>query len=173
MFCRPESLVSRIYAKLLVLSLALILTPFTCRAVPMPGNASERETTPYTGCYELNMGRWWPWSFGEDTKYVTPPNRIELLPQLGTQGFEKDRLLIRSIPVQIRVVSGGRRASFWEVRHKNRLNLVWTDGFTGVTLNLEQQGPDLHGWAHPHFDAARLIPRIARAKLQRIPCDAP
>jgi hypothetical protein len=104
---------------------------------------------------------------------VTPPNRIELSSDLGTDGFQKDHLLIRVVPAQKSTVSGGRGASFWEVQPSNRVDLFWTDGFTGVTLNLERQGNELRGWAHPHFDAARLIPRIAHVKVQRIACDAP
>lgn len=134
-------------------------------------NPSHSEVESYTGCYELSMGRWWPWSFGEDTKYVTPPNRIELLSQVGIDGFEKDRLLIRTVPVQKLRMSGRRSASFWEARPDNHINLAWIDGFTGVTLTLEKQGSDIRGWAHPHFDAPHLIPRIAHAKLRRIPCD--
>jgi hypothetical protein len=139
----------------------------------LPHSPSKAEVASYTGCYQLNMGRWWPWSFGEDTKYVTPPNRIELSSDLGTDGFQKDHLLIRVVPAQKSTVSGGRGASFWEVQPSNRVDLFWTDGFTGVTLNLERQGNELRGWAHPHFDAARLIPRIAHVKVQRIACDAP
>jgi hypothetical protein len=55
----------------------------------------------------------------------------------------------------------------------NQIELIWTDGFTGITVELEEKSNELRGWAHPHFDAVPLIPRIARATAQRIPCDSP
>jgi|SRR5215469_1807311 len=134
---------------------------------------SNKEIQSYTGCYQLNMGRWWPWSFGEDTQYVTPPSRVELTLDQGTEGWAKDHFLIRVAPAQKSMVSGGRRASYWEVEPDNRIDLIWNDGFTGVTLKLERQGNDLRGWAHPHFDAGKFIPRIAQVKGQRIACDKP
>jgi hypothetical protein len=157
--------------------LLLFLTVLTPRCPAQSGDPShspsKAEVASYTGCYQLTVGRWWPWSFGEDTKYVTPPNRIELSPDLGTEGFGKDHLLIRvvpAVPAQKITVSGGRGASFWEVQPSNRVNLFWTDGFTGVTLKLKKQGYELLGWAYPHFDAVPLIPRIARVKAKLIPC---
>ncbi len=36
--------------------------------------------TSFAGCYELKLGRWWPWSFGGDNEFVTPSSKIELLP---------------------------------------------------------------------------------------------
>lgn len=134
---------------------------------------SEKEMESYAGCYQLTMGRWWPWSFGEDTEFVTPPHRVELTLDQGTEGWGKDHLLIRVAPAQKNKVSGGRGASFWEVQPNNRINLIWTDGFTGVTLTLGKHRSMLRGWAHPHFDAAKLVPRIAQVKGQRIACDAP
>lgn len=134
---------------------------------------SKTDMVSYTGCYQLTLGRWWPWGFGEDAKFVTPPNRIELSPTLGTWGFENGEFLIRAIPAASTQESngGGRpRASFWEVQPSNRVNLYWTDGLTGVTLNLAKQGNKLTGWAHPHFDAVPLIPRIASVKAETIPC---
>ncbi len=52
-------------------------------------------------------------------------------------------------------------------------DLTWTDGFTGVTLKLEKKGDKLSGWAHPHFDAVKIIPRRARVVARPIACDAP
>jgi hypothetical protein len=51
--------------------------------------------------------------------------------------------------------------------------LIWTDGFVGVRLSLEKNGNELHGWAHPHFDASKLIPRTARVDARPIACDNP
>ncbi len=128
--------------------------------------------TSFAGCYELKLGRWWPWSFGGDNEFVTPPSKIELLPVQGTEGFEKDEFLIRRIPpAQVNTI-GRRRASFWQVRSKNDVELTWTTGFSGVTLNLSKHGDDLRGWAHPFFDFP-TSPCIMHVTAQRIPCGAP
>lgn len=123
----------------------------------------------FAGCYELKSGRWWPWGFGDENVYVTPPNRIQLLTERGTRGFEKDELLIRTIPRQERP-SGSRESSFWSAESQNQVLLTWTDGFTGVSLDLAKNGDELSGWAHPHFDAEPLIPRIAHIAARRITC---
>jgi hypothetical protein len=123
------------------------------------------QTESFEGCYEVKIGGWWPWGFGEEDAYVTPPNRIELLAERGTRGFEESQLLVRTIPRREE-----REFSFWTVKSQKRVMLVWTDGFTGVNLDLAKRGAVLSGWAHPHFDAVRLIPRIAHVTARRIAC---
>lgn len=157
---------SKLFAGMPLL-LLLIASASTCTgqsAVQEPRLASMNEIESYVGCYDLGMGRWWPWSFGEDAKYVTPPNRIELTRDRGTEGWAKGHLLIRFASAQKAGVSGGRGASFWDVHSNGRIALTWTDGFTGVTLKLERNRDDLGGWAYPHLDAGLLIPRIAHVK---------
>lgn len=132
---------------------------------PVPTPAS------FEGCYELKLGRWWPWGFGEENAYVTPPNRIQLLGERGTRGFEQDKFLIRTIPRQDRP-SGSRESSFWSTKSPNQLLLTWTDGFVGVNLDLTKSKHEMKGWAHPHFDAPHFVPRIAHVTVQPIACEA-
>jgi hypothetical protein len=134
---------------------------------------SALPTTSFAGCYELKLGRWWPWAFGGDTIFVTPPSRIQLLSERGTKGFEQDGFLIRAIPPSKGAPPCRGSPSYWQVKSSDQINLVWTDGFTGVTLALEKHGNELRGWAHPHFDAPKFIPRIAHVTARRIVCDAP
>jgi hypothetical protein len=124
------------------------------------------------GCYELKLGRWWPWGFGEENAYVTPPRRVRLLPERGTEGFEKYDFLIRALPRQKGEAPGRGGPSYWEVVSNNRIDLIWTDGFTGVKLELQKYGDELRGRAHPHFDAPHLIPRTASVTARRIACPA-
>jgi hypothetical protein len=44
-----------------------------------------------------------------------------------------------------------------------------TDEFVGVRvrLSLEKNGDETQGWAHPHFDGVKLIPRAARGSLDQ------
>jgi hypothetical protein len=157
-----------------LMALLLVLVP--SRSMAQTGK-SEAKTqarpalTPasFEGCYELKSGRWWPWGFGEENALVTPPNRIRLLAERGTRGFEQDKLLIRTIPHQDRP-SGSRESSYWSTKSPDQLLLTWTDGFVGVTLDLTKSKDELNGWAHPHFDAVKLVPRIARVTARRITC---
>lgn len=127
------------------------------------------QTKSFEGCYEVKIGGWWPWGFGEEDAYVTPPNRIQLLGERGTRGFEESQLLIRTIPRR-EEPPGSRESSFWTSESPERVMLVWTDGFVGISLDLAKHGDVLSGWAHPHFDAVKLIPRIAHVTARRIAC---
>jgi hypothetical protein len=121
---------------------------------------------PFAGCYELKLGRWWPWGFGRDTQYVTPPSRIQLLAERGTKGFEQDGFLIRAIKG---TAPGRGGPSYWQVRSSDLIDLIWNDGFSGVTLRLKKRGNELDGRAHPHFDFP-TVARTAKATAQRIAC---
>jgi len=165
-----------VFSIALICTLTLLATCCAQLAQAAPDSSSST-TDPtnqsFTGCYELNLGRWWPWGFGEDNKYVTSPRLIELLSERGTFGFEQNELLIRAIPRPKAAETGRRRASFWQKKSQREINLFWTDGFTGVTLTLEKNGDELHGWAHPHLDAGEFIPHAARVTARHIPCPAP
>src|ERR1700739_2153198 len=113
----------------------------------------------------------WPWSFGGDTIFVTPPRRIKLLSERGTEGFEQDGFLIRAIsrPKGAAPANGG--PAYWQLKSDNQVDLIWNDGFSGVTLALRKVGTELRGWAHPHFDTPTIPPRIARVTARGISCD--
>ena len=150
-------------------------------ALPFPqGNSSEANAqtqsaslnASFAGCYELKLGRWWPWSFGEDNEFVTPPTKIQLLPVPGTVGFEQNGFVIRRIPPDEGSTFGRRRSSYWQVRSGTHVDLIWTNGLSGVTVNLRKHGDKLRGWAHPHFDFPTL-PRIMHVTARPIACDVP
>jgi len=158
-----------------LMSLLFVLVPLRCPAQADKSRTniqvkSAPPSAPFAGCYELKLGRWWPWGFGEENVYVTPPNRLQLLAERGTRGFEDGELLIRTIPRQERS-TGSRESSFWSAKSQHQLLLTWTDGFVGVSLDLARNRDELSGWAHPHFDAVKLIPRIAHVTARRIACE--
>jgi hypothetical protein len=133
---------------------------------------SNPTSKPFEGCYELVLSRWWPWSFGGDNQFVTPPRRIKLLSERGTKGFEQHGFLIRAISQKGATPARGG-PSYWQVKADNRIDLIWNDGFSGVTLALRKDGDKLRGWAHPHFDVPVIPPRIAHVTARRIACDVP
>ena len=151
----------------LVMVLFIELAEANAQAPTIPPSAMS-----LVGCYELKLGRWWPWSFGEDTKFVTPPSKVRLFPEQGTDGFEKYGFVIREIPPATGSAPGRRKSSFWLVKSDNHVQLIWTNGFSGVSLNLGRHGDKLRGWAHPHFDFPIFIPRIMHVTARRIACEA-
>jgi hypothetical protein len=158
-------------ATILTLFVVFFLPGIVARADEAFGGSPARQvaTSSLTGCYELKIGRWWPWGFPRETDYLTPPARIELLSQVGTQGFEKGAYLIRSIPSSSGAAQGHEWDSFWHVQG-GRTELVWTTGFIGVTLNMRKEEDRLRGWAYPHFDAPVSPERVAYVTAQRISC---
>jgi len=155
-----------------VFVLLLIISP-RCSGQPSnpPKPQNKNQTSSFTGCYELVLGRWWPWSFGEDTVFVTPPTRIELLPEPGTKGFEQNGFMIRTISLQTSVAPGRPVSSFWRLKSSTHIDMVWTNGLSGVTLKLRKHGTELRGWAHPHFDFPTPPPRIQHVTAKRIGCE--
>lgn len=137
--------------------------------IPQPQAQKQTETSvaSLAGCYELKLGRWWPWSFSVDTELVTPPSRIQLLLERGAEGFERDGFLIRAIKG---AAPGRGGPSYWQPRSRDQVDLIWNDGFTGVTLELKRDGDQWRGWAHPHFDYP-TIPHIAQVTARRIACE--
>jgi hypothetical protein len=110
------------WSSLMILILALI--PRCVAQTDKSGARAKVKPAPtqasFEGCYELNLGWWWPWGFGEENAYVTPPPHIQLLGEHGTRGFEQDELLIRTIPRQDRM-PGSRESSFWIAKSQNQL----------------------------------------------------
>lgn len=161
-----------------IVSLLLLIAAPRCQCQGSKPSANvkgpdAKEIASFAGCYELKMGRWWPWGFGEDNEYVEPPDRIQLLTERGTRGFEEGELLIRTVPRGPEPGPRDRSSSFWQIRSGKRVELEWTDGFVGVTLKLKKRGDGLSGWAHPHFDVWHFIPRIAHSTARRTDCGAP
>jgi hypothetical protein len=158
---------------------AVLIVPATslmaaAQAPPLPGipPTATASAVPFVGCYEVGLGHWWPWSFGGDTVFVTPPTRIRLLPLRGTEGFEDNGFVIQTFPDTKRAIHGIRTVwSYWTVTAKNHVDLVWTDGLTGVVLSAHKNGDYLLGWAHPHFDFPHFIPRTAHVKARKVSCD--
>ncbi len=149
-----------------LLILAIAASSGLCQESSSSGSSiSMSVAAPFAGCYELQLGRWWPWGMGEDTQFATPPQRVELRLQHGTDGFEQNGLVIRSIPSG----AASRRSSFWLPQGRDGVDLVWTTGFSGVSLSLTRHGKELRGWAHAHFDFPRP-PHIALVTARPVAC---
>lgn len=119
-----------------------------------PGAKSSALISPETvqGCYELGILQWRPGMPGEDAVFMTPPRRIQLLAEPGTQGWEKDHYPVRPAPG---FPASIHRASFWTPTGSNTIEIVWTTGFSGVTMKLKLEGETLKGKAKAFWDFPR------------------
>jgi hypothetical protein len=150
--------------------LALIVITYGCLAQESSIQGAQipvAQAAPFAGCYELKLGRWWPWGMGGDTKFATPSRRIELTLERGTKTFERQGLFIRAIPPDTTL----SRNAWWVPLPGDRVDLFWTNGFAGAALRLAKRGDDLHGWAHAFFDTLRP-PHIAHVAARRVACPA-
>jgi len=145
---------------------AFLLSTTSSAQDRLPDAKLDQDADRFVGCYELHLGRWWPWGMGEDTPLVTPPSRIELKLERGSNGFEKDELLIRQIPA----AQDSRGSAFWVPGDHANVLLVWTNGFSGVGLRLTKNGNVLSGWAHAHFEVRLRPPHVAHVTAKAIPC---
>jgi len=105
------------------------------------------------GCYEIADLSWKPdLELGEDEVFITPPKRIQLLAEPGSVGLEKNGYLVRPAPGFPRSV---HRASYWEATGPNTLQVVFTTGTSGLSMQLKIEGETLRGKAKTHWDFPR------------------
>jgi len=126
---------------------------------------SAAEVQSFAGCYELHVGRSWPWGPSRDGWL---PRRIELLGQRGTAGFEKDNPLMYAIPPK-NVDSQWRESPFWAVQSAKEVRIVDVGHFGGDILNLHKTRSGFSGWDHSHSDVA-FSGQITHVTARRIPC---
>jgi len=105
------------------------------------------------GCYELTLSAWRPnLSLGEDAVFVTPPPRIQLFAERGTQGWESKGYVVKPAPG---VEPSIHRGSFWSPKSSQSIEIVWTTGFSGLVMILKITGADLRGEARSFWDFPR------------------
>ena len=105
------------------------------------------------GCYELGALSWKPaLKLGEDEVFITPPQRIQLLAEPGSVGFEKNGYLVRPAPGFPKSI---HRASYWESTGPRTIEVVFTTGFSGLLMKLKVEGETLRGEAKTHWDFPR------------------
>jgi hypothetical protein len=105
------------------------------------------------GCYELTLSAWRPnLNIGEDAVFVTPPHRIQLFAERGTQGWESEGYVVKPAPG---VEPSIHRGSYWSPKSSESLEIVWTTGFSGLAMILKVEGTDLRGEAQSFWDFPR------------------
>src|SRR5215813_12236392 len=93
--------------RLAAMVLSLVILQF-CLGDPIPLAAAQSQAKPkpeplnpenVQGCYELALAPWRPnLNLGEDSVFITPPSRIQLFAEKGTQGWESEGYLVKPAP---------------------------------------------------------------------------
>lgn len=120
------------------------------------------------GCYELTLSPWFPdLKLGEDEEFITPPHRIQLFATKGAEGQEAQGYLVRPAPgIQPSV----HRESYWLPKGPKTLEIVWTTGLSGLTMQLKTTDAEtLRGKAATFWDFNRKK-QTADVVAQRVDC---
>jgi hypothetical protein len=97
-------------------------------------------------CYTLTLGAW---SGTLPEPLPPPPSALQLTDSLGTTVLENGQRVVRSMP------PGSTKAypfQYWVPREQRVVFIVFSNGFTGMTLDLAPEGGDLSGTARAFFD---------------------
>lgn len=155
----------------------------SCVSVPVISNAASQQPSaspdakqdsqfvnPETlrGCYDLTLSPWFPdMKLGDDEALVTPPARIQLLAQKGTEGSETEGYLVRPAPgVKPSVHSG----SYWVPKGRKSIKIIWTTGYSGLTMDLKTSDDEvLRGKATTFWDFNRRK-QTAEVVARRVDC---
>jgi hypothetical protein len=137
-----------------------------------PGNAKSNEklVSPEAvqGCYALTLSPWFPeMKLGDDAEVITPPARIQLFVERGTEEPESRGYLVRAAPG---VKPSIHSSMYWVPKGAKTLEITFTDGFSGVVLGLKTSDAEtLRGKATTFWDFDRRR-QIAEVMAQRVPC---
>jgi len=119
------------------------------------------------GCYELGTLEWRPdLKLGKDAVFITPPPRIQILVEGGTSGFEKNEYLVRPAPgLQPSIHS----STYWVPKGPNSIELIFTTGFSGLSIYFKLEGDTLQGTAQTFWDFDRKQ-QTAHVVAHKIDC---
>lgn len=115
-------------------------------------------------CYTLTLGAW---SAPLPEPLPPPPSGLQLTDSLGTYILENGRRVVRSMP------TGSVKAypfQFWEAREGGDVLIVFSNGFTGMTMDLAPAGENLSGTARAFFDFG-TFDLTASVQLARNTCN--
>lgn len=165
---------SRLTGEPFSMKLMVILCAVACSVLNAAGDERRDERADlFVGCYNLELGRWTRlWLFpATPADYQIPPAAFQL-DRTPADQREPDRLQIRPNRLINRRAS---RLDGWILAPdgSNAVYIVWTDGFTGVSLHLkpERTRKRLEGAATAFTDARGLLPfPSARAVAVRTTC---
>lgn len=127
------------------------------------------EANALVGCYALDLGEWEPALMEGNRANQTPPDTLLLSDQVGDGAgspFERGRKLVRPV-----IDRGRTPTAFWIEDGSGTVQIVWTNGHSGVRLNVTATENDgLTGVAEAFTDVlGRPLPR-SEVTLRRVQC---
>ena len=119
------------------------------------------------GCYELKLSHWSPAiSLGADEAFISPPSRVELTttPEhtWDAHGFKVTAAAGASPSVHT--------FSYW-TSDGHHVHIKWTNGHSGLTMDLDVRGSDLVGTAQTFWDFSRPE-QTSHVVATRISCES-
>jgi len=121
------------------------------------------------GCYELTLSAWRPnLNLGEDAVFLTPPHRIQLFAERGTQGWESEGYVVKAAPGAEPSI---HRGSYWLPKSPHSIDIIWTTGFSGLVMGLKIEGTDLRGEAKSFWDFPRGR-QTAEVTARKVECQS-
>ena len=145
------------------LGLTLVLS-LTLARQPRPQDSLPRALI---GCWTVSLEAWRPvMRLGADTIFSTPPKTIEIPAVRGTASFEAGGWIVRPAPG---VRPSIHRFSYLVFVAPDSVRIVWTTGFSGLTMRLGLKGGSLRGTAETFWDFGRP-PQVAQATLTHARC---
>lgn len=136
----------------------------SCTLFFLVGCRTEPASAPAPlGCYSVTLGTW---SAELPEQLPPPPARLQLSDSLGTAVLENGRRVVRSMP------PGSIKAypfQFWEPREQGDVLVIFSNGFTGMTMDLAPAAAGLSGTARGFFDFG-TFDVSAPVQLARVSC---
>jgi hypothetical protein len=123
---------------------------------------------PDSTCYRLSFSEWSPGVARDDLAWFMPPEIVALtsLPASHPSGLTWFRVLPDrdpGLPSEKMVFAG------WRITESGGTEIVWSNGFTGVTFALQTASNGLEGAARTFSDAPGGVYRSA-VRAQSVPC---
>jgi hypothetical protein len=136
--------------------------------VAMSAPGAERPTAAQiAGCYQLEIEPWQPaLNLGRDIDFITPPDQVNLTLEKPEHEWRKGSLLVR----QVAESRGSIHTSGeWQVSKSGKIEILWTTGFSGLTMDLASVRTGLEGRAKTFWDSHRT-PQTAKVHGKRVSC---
>jgi len=123
------------------------------------------------GCYRLQLAKWEPtMDIGEDTIFSTPPS-VVFFSRLKNEWFASGR---GNVSYRILPTNGAHLTvhgpGYWTPTARvDSVSVVWTTGFSGLTMSLAVTSDTLSGSAQTFWDFGRTR-QAAKVLGVRVPC---
>jgi hypothetical protein len=120
------------------------------------------------GCYELALSEWRPnLKIAEDRIFITPPHRIQVFAERGTKGWEEEGYIVKPAPGDPGSI---HRGSYWLPKGPKSIEIVYTTGFSGLSMLLNIDGELLRGKASTFWDFTRKR-QTADVVARKVDCE--